>query len=384
MRIVHVTSHFLPDVVGGVENYVYHLSKEFIKHGHNVTIYTSRSRRVTPTTKKFDGISVVRLPTLFQLYNTPILPSLFFELIKEDVDVIHAHLPHPMVYDMTAISSQFRNIPLVVTIHNLEVGGHSLNTLFSKFYSNTLLHLTLRSAKKIITTTQQYIETTDLLKKLRSKITVIPVGVDLKYLKIKYDKEKLRSELSLSDKFVILFVSKLTESHRYKGLIYLLKALAGIKKTVPEIQLFVIGKGKLRPYYEELTRKFHIEDKVTFTGFVKENTLINYYALADLLVLPSISKLEGFGMVALEALAFETPVITTDIAGVSEVLTKEKCGIVIESKNSLALTNAIQTFLLDRELARVMGMRGRKVIAQKYNWTDISKRMINVYQELID
>jgi glycosyltransferase involved in cell wall biosynthesis len=385
LRIVHVASHFLPDVVGGVENYVYHLSKEFIKQGHDVTIYTSRPRRVTPTTKKVDGISVVRLPTFFQLYNTPILPSLFFELIKEDVDVIHAHLPHPMVYDIAAFSCHFKHIPLIVTVHNLEVaGGSSLNALFSKLYSNSLLHFTLRSAKKIITTTRQYIETADILKKLRSKIAVIPVGVDRTYLKIKYNKEKLRSELSLSDKFIILFVSKLTAKHRYKGLVYLLKALAKMKKKkFPEIQLFVIGKGELRPYYEELTRKLRIEDIVTFTGFVEKNTLIKYYTMADLLVLPSITKHEGFGMVALEALAFETPVITTDIAGVSEVIIKEKCGIVVESKNSLALMNAIQVLLLDRELAGNMGKKGRKIIAQKYNWTDISRQMLDVYQAII-
>ncbi len=99
-------------------------------------------------------------------------------------------------------------------------------------------------------------------------------------------------------------------------------------------------------------------------------------------MLPSITKLEGFGMVALEALAFGTPVISTDVAGVSEVLTKEKCGIVVESKNSVALAKAIRTFILDKELARELSIRGRQVIAQKYNWTEISKRMLNIYQEL--
>jgi len=384
LRIIHVTSHFLPDVVGGVENYVYHLSKEFIKQGHDVKIFTSKSHRKTSSTKRFAGIPVIRLPTFFKMYNTPILPSLFFELIKEDADVIHAHLPHPMVYDIAAFIGHFKRIPLIVTVHNLEVGGSSLNKLFSKLYSNSLLHFTLRFAKRIITTTQQYIETAEILKKLRSKISVIPVGVDLTYLKIKYDKEKLRNGLNLSDKFVILFVSKLTASHRYKGLIYLFKALAKIKKIVPEIQLFIIGKGELRPYYEELTRKLRIEDKVTFTGFVDEDILIKYYTLADLLVLPSITKLEGFGMVALESLAFATPVISTNIAGVSEVLTKEKCGIVVEPKNSVALAKAIRTFVLDNELASTMGKKGRKIIAQKYNWVDISKRMLETYRELAE
>ncbi len=388
MKIIHVTSHFLPEVVGGVENYVYHLSKEFIKQGHEVKIYTSKSDRTAASTTEFDGIPVIRIPTLYKIYNTPILPSLFLRLIKEDADVIHAHLPHPMVYDITAFNCHFRRIPLIVTVHNLEVGRgsslSSLNTLFSKLYSNSLLSLTLRFAKRIITTTHQYIETADILKKMRSKITVIPVGVDLRYLKSKYDKEKLKNEMSLSDKLVILFVSKLTASHRYKGLTYLLKALSRIHKIAPEIRLFVIGKGELRPYYEDLSRKLHIDDKVNFTGFVEEETLKKYYTLADLLVLPSITKLEGFGMVALEALAFGTPVISTDIAGVSEVLTKEKCGIVVESRNSVALAKAIRTFLLDKELARELSIRGRKVIAQKYNWAEISKRMLNIYQELAE
>ena len=118
--------------------------------------------------------------------------------------------------------------------------------------------------------------------------------------------------------------------------------------------------------------------------FPDEETLKKYYAMADLLVLPSITKLEGFGMVALEALAFGTPVISSNIAGVSEVLTKEKCGIVVESKNSIALAKAIKTFLLDKEHASELSIRGRKVIAQKYNWTEISKRMLNIYREVVE
>jgi glycosyltransferase involved in cell wall biosynthesis len=374
--------------VGGVENYVYHLSKEFIKRGHDVKIYTSKPDRTATTKIEFDGIPVIRIPTLYRIYNTPIIPSLFLKLIKEDADVVHAHLPHPMVYDIAAFSCLSKRFPLVVTVHNLEVGRgssqSSLNTLFSKLYSSSLLPLTLKFASRIITTTHQYIETAEILQKMRSKINVIPVGVDLRYLESKYDKEKLKSEFNLSEKFVILFVSKLTESHRYKGLIYLLKALARIHTKFPEIRLFVIGKGELRPYYEELSRKFRIDDKVTFTGFIGEETLKKYYTLADLLVLPSITKLEGFGMVALEALAFGTPVISSDIAGVSEILKKEKCGIVVESRNSIALSQAIRKFLVDKEHARDLSIRGRNVIAQKYNWGEISRSMLNIYRVLAE
>ena len=120
------------------------------------------------------------------------------------------------------------------------------------------------------------------------------------------------------DENTIFFLSLLDEFHKYKGLEYLLKALTIVKKEIPDVKLVVGGKGSLLEYYKNVTSDLGLAENVEFHGFIPDDKITEYYSRANVFVLPSISSVqEGFGIVALEALACKTPVITTEIVGVS-------------------------------------------------------------------
>jgi len=112
--------------------------------------------------------------------------------------------------------------------------------------------------------------------------------------------------------------------------------------------------------------------------------MADYYSRANIFVLPSISSLqEGFGIVALEALACETPVITTDIVGVSSDLKGENAGLIVAPKNSEELADAIIRLLENEELRMKMGVNGRNLVKASYTWKGIAQKMEKVYYELV-
>ncbi len=176
-------------------------------------------------------------------------------------------------------------------------------------------------------------------------------------------------------------MSLLDEFHLYKGLDYLLKSLQTVKKEIPNLKLIVGGKGVLVDYYKKIAVSMGLGDNVEFTGFISDEDIVEYYNQANVFVLPSISSLqEGFGIVALEALSCQTPVITTDIVGVAEDLIEVNSGLVVPAKDSVKLAEAIITILKDKKLQIEMGKRGRELVMEKYTWKRVASSMEKLYK----
>ena len=141
------------------------------------------------------------------------------------------------------------------------------------------------------------------------------------------------------------------------------------------------GKGVLVDYYKKMAASMGLVDNVEFTGFISDDEIVGYYNQANVFVLPSTSSLqEGFGIVALEALACQIPVITTDIVGVAEDLVAVNGGLVVPPKDVVKLAEAIIIIFKDRELQKEMGKRGRKLVMEKYTWKSVASNMEKLYK----
>lgn len=372
MKIIQTPVRFYP-FIGGVENYVYYLSKELVKLGHEINVICANE----PNTEKnvvIDGINVKRLPYIFKVANTNITPNLPFKLASEDFDIMHTHLPTPWSADWSALLSKSRKKPLVLSYYN-DIIGEGLADNIAKVYNNTFLKLLLKAADKIIIIQEDYIKTSPYLDEYRDKVEVIPCGVDVN--KFKY--------LNNGDtENIIFFLSILDEFHRYKGLDYLLKALKIVKMDIPNIKLVVGGKGKLLDYYQNMVNSLGLEDNVEFHGFIPDEKIVEYYNKCNVFVLPSISSSqEGFGIVALEAFACKTPVISTEIVGVADDVKKRDTGIIVPPKDIDKLAKAIIEILTDNSLQKQMGNNARKLVEEKYTWHRVAEMTEEVYKELI-
>ena len=371
MKIIQTPVRFYP-FIGGVENYVHYLSKELVKLGHQVTVACAKEPE--SENNEINGITVKRLSYLGKIANTNVTPGLPFALLREDFDLIHTHIPTPWSADWSSIISKTRGKPLIVTYHN-DIIGEGFAGKIANFYNSTCLKSILKQADRIIITQPSYVESSAHLKPYREKIEVIPNGVDV---------ERFKPLTVHKQENTIFFLSLLDEFHRYKGLDYLLKALVIVKKEIPDVKLLVGGKGVLMDQYKAQVASMGLEDNVEFCGFIPDENIVEFYNLANVFVLPSISSLqEGFGIVALEAMACKTPVVSTEIVGVAEDVKASSSGIIVEPKDVSALADALLQILRSGDVQQKMGENGRKLVVDKYTWKGVANLMEKVYNEVL-
>lgn len=374
MKILQTPVRFYP-FTGGVENYVYYLSRELVKSGNQVKVVCANEPDIE-SKQRVEGIEVERLPYMGKIANTNITTGLPGALSDGDYDIIHTHIPTPWSADWSAFYSNSKKKPLVVTYHN-DIIGQGLASLVARIYNSVGLNYVLKTAAKIIITQPGYLQSSSHLAKYRDKIEVIPNGVDV-------EKFQPIQASDNEDKSTIFFLSVLDEFHKYKGLDYLLEALKIVKNNVPDVKLIVGGKGVLLDHHQEMAASLGLKDNVEFAGFIPDEEIADYYSQASVFVLPSISSLqEGFGIVALEALACQTPVVTTDIVGVAHDLKQIKGGIVIPPRDTHKLADAITQILSDAQMQKEMGQRGRKLVQEKYTWKVVASSMEKVYKEIL-
>ena len=122
-----------------------------------------------------------------------------------------------------------------------------------------------------------------------------------------------------------------------------------------------------------------------FLGGVSQKDLADYYNLADVFVLPSVtSKIgtEGLGLVLLEAMACGTPVIGTNTGGIPTIVKNNQNGLLVREKNWNELGNSIIKILSDAKLSKKLSKNGIKFVKNNYSWETVAKKFDNLYRKL--
>ncbi|MFH1771954.1 MAG: glycosyltransferase [Candidatus Omnitrophota bacterium] len=357
MKIIHTPTRFLP-YIGGVEQVALYECKELIKRGHRVRVICADEPKTGSGT--IEGVKVKRLAFIGKIANTNITLSLGFNLLAESFDIIHTHLPTPWNADISAIVSFLKRKPLFLSYQN-DIVGRGFNGLIAGVYNLAPLKLLLKRSYKIFLSTPGYADKSGFLKAFKDKLVVAPLGVDTdKFSPAQVEKD--------SNEKIIFFLSRLDNFHRYKGLDYLLDALKTSAFKIP-VKLYVGGDGELLDYYKQMASDKGLKERVVFLGFVSDSDIVKYFNLCDVFTLPSISSSqEGFGLVALEALACAKAVVVSEAAGVAEDVKKHTCGVIVKPKDSNALANAL-SFVLENDSKSIqMGIRGRRMVMDEYSW----------------
>lgn len=380
----HLTGEVIEEAypVGGVSQHVYFISAELAQLGHQVTIITTKSPQHERLSElSLPDIDIRRVPQGISIYNSSLPLRIFKCLNPKEYDVIHAHTPLPSIAELAALRNARAKSPFVLTYHNDITKGGFAGAIISAAYNYSIGAFALRHADAIIATTRSYAESSPRLKNHLHKVRVVPSGVNIERFHPGLNQDKIRQRYGLnqSDK-VILFAGALEP---YKGCDYLVLSLSLIIENLPHARLIIIGKGALKEKLKKMARELDISDKVIFAGYVPEEDLPYYYAACDIFVLPSVSPLEGFGVVQLEAMASGKPVVTTTIPGPSEADAEEVATIHVPPRDKEALADAISKLLTDEGLARKMGENGRKLVEAKYTWSKIARDILSIYRGLM-
>jgi glycosyltransferase involved in cell wall biosynthesis len=349
MKIIQISPYFPPHV-GGVEYHVKELAEGLVKRGHHVSVASSCGRWtgelvIIPSIDLFYSPMPIRIPNL-------------------DADVLHSHIPSPLFAFMLRHQS-----PHVVTYHNdviipEMVNGHALPRPFGttlEKINEKMVRPVLDEAEIVIATTKSYAETSPILKDYIDKLRIVPNAVNVSL----YPKDREK-------KNYVLYAGRMVS---YKGIESLLFAMKEVQKRI-DLELVLMGDGADRSSLELMAAQLGL--KARFAGRLERSMFIDTISRAEMLVLPTQSRLEAFGIVLLEAMACETPVLAFDTPGVNEIALNGGC--VYSSIDELA--GLIQELHEDEAKRQMMGRKGRKAVEEIYSWKSALDLMESVYREV--
>lgn len=289
-------------------------------------------------------------------------------------DVIHAHWVVPQGF-LATIACRFTGTPLVVTAHGSDLFS------FQKGQKKKLVTYVGKYANSFTVNSSATMSVAkDTFGILKAQI--IHQGVDLSKFNIGVSSEtrhKLRAELGIKDK-MLLSVCRLIE---WKGTIYLIKAMPAILEKNPSLKLVIVGEGPERAKLEETAKRLKVSGAVIFLGAKSPKDMPAIFAAADIYVGTSITAkdggTEGLGIVILEALASNVPVVTTSAGGIVDIIQDEQTGLFVPERNSAAIAAAIQR-IIDNKVLRVnMVRRGHELVSEKFAWDEIASQNSRLY-----
>lgn len=193
-----------------------------------------------------------------------------------------------------------------------------------------------------------------------------------------FEKPKyLLEKLGIGEKTkVILTVSRLSSSEKYKGYDKVIKVLPDIKREFPDVRYIVVGQGDAHEMcrIEELIDEMELRDNVTLTGYVGDEELQDYYMISDVFLLPS--KGEGFGIVLIEALACGNHVIAGSKDASSEALLDGELGTLVDPDNLTDIKRGIIRILKkESNAANFDKMRLQRRVLEEYGFNRFKERL---------
>jgi glycosyltransferase involved in cell wall biosynthesis len=377
LRVLMVTPCYYP-VKGGTETVVRNLSMALNKNNVHTDVMTfNMDRKWNPRwrgkTEEIDGITVYRIPGLNWLpiahsyrnsFGVNLIPGRFTSILK-NYDVIHFH---ELDFSFPLFSSLTRK-PKIIHLHGGIDFSHGVKLeMYGPITRILLEHL----PDLYISITKQMTDDLTFFGVSKEKIVYLPNAVDTDLFIPSQQKEEN----------LLLFVGRVTYS---KGLHVLLEALSYVKN---QVRLAIIGPPDWdTDYYRNLlelieNQKRKKKHEIRVLGAMDQADIVGWYQRASIFILPSLW--EGFPMTSLEALSCETPVITTPVGGIPELVKSYKNGILIPQKDPLKLAEAIQYLIDNKDIRTRMGEEGRKDIIREFSLRVITKRLETVYQGVLN
>jgi len=382
-----LTWEYPPRIVGGIARVVNDLSKRLIKDGHDVTVVTYRDQNL-PYFELDKGVKVYRVDNFMIQSNNFIdwVMQLNFNMIAKvgeiiakegNFDVIHAH--DWLVAYAAKTLKQAYNLPIVSTIHATEAGrNNGIREQNQKYINDTEWMLTYESTEVIVNSNYMKNELQRLFGLPFEKINVVPNGVNLtNYSGIERDYD-FRRKYAMDNEKMILFMGRLVYE---KGVQHLIGAMPKILEHYHDAKLVIAGKGGMIDELKAEVNALGLGNKVCFAGYLNGKDVGKMYKAADISVFPS--TYEPFGIVALEAMLAEVPIVVSDIGGLNEIVDHRETGMKSYAGNSNSIADSILELLFDPQLCANIVKKAKAKVRNQYNWNKIAQDTHFTYQKAI-
>jgi len=282
----------------------------------------------------------------------------------ENFDIVHVHEPFAGALTLAVLAKQLQNNPLMVaTFHSFEGSGlYQIvpNKLLKKYFGKIDGKIAVSSAAR------SYVS-----KYLPADYDIIPNGINTDEILMATPFQNL-----LDDKVNILFVGRL---EKRKGLKYLLASYCDLKWKFPNIRLIIVGAGKMDVESQRILGERNPDD-VFIAGSVTHEEKLRYFKTADIFCTPATGQ-ESFGIVLLEAMTAELPIVASGIDGYRSVL-DEKEGLFTNIKDSHDLSEKLSRLIVNKKMRIQMGKNGREK-SKLFSWSIVTDKIIDHYLSLL-
>jgi glycosyltransferase involved in cell wall biosynthesis len=324
--------------------FIYNQVEQLRQNGLSIDILANTD----PLTKKMH---------LFKKYFIWFMKGLLFLLRGKDYSVVHVHYVFPSGL-LGLMMKKIWKQKMVITVHGSDLSKMPKKSPIIKKCTQMILN----HADYVITVGQElYNEVITEYKVEKEKVSSLSMGVNLDIFKPVVDKDKTRQELHLNEcKKMILFVGNITAE---KGLIELVKAYSSVKKRFSNYSLHLIGSQKDEEFVFRLKRSianYGVKDVFLHPALPQEE-ISKWMSVADVFVLPSYH--EGFGLVALEAMACGTPVIGSGVGGLKYLL-DGGAGVMIDPKDTYSFSEEIIRVVTDQDLRQQLMTNSKKKVEE--------------------
>ncbi|MFC1658433.1 glycosyltransferase family 4 protein, partial [Candidatus Omnitrophota bacterium] len=286
---------------------------------------------------------------------------------KEKIKIIHTSGLYPNQY--CSVAAKIARIPCICHIHS--------TVYIEKEIKNSLL----RFSDTVITVSEGVKQSIKTAKIEESKVKVIYNGIDQNEYKISVEQTaSIKREFNLDNNCKI--VGQVGQIIKRKGIMYFIKMAELVMKEMQNVKFLLVGDDKNEPGYmremQGLVDNLKLSKHIIFTGFRKD--IPQLISLMDIAVLSSLA--EGLGMVLIEAMFLNKPVIATDIPGVNEVIENNITGLLVPPRDYRAMAKGVLTLLSDKDYAARLVKSAKNKVLSEFTIERQIKEIADIYEDL--
>lgn len=388
MKICQVGTGFVPvqpDVTGGAEKYVHHLSEALQYLGHKVTVIDMPTDSASPSLYRR-----LEVPLRWRYRFNVLAHSLRGLIFGWEAARLVGRLIEADEVDLVSFHSQFtgatgipvarkRGVPTLFTMHNplwSDARACQNGLQRAKFWLERRSEM---MADAVIGLSQHVTDHRERFFGLRpAKSTVVPVAIDDSWFQAITVTPRVIEKYASEGEPLILVVGRLA---RYKNQLLVAKALPRLLAGVPKVRVVFAGPLDSLSYLRDVqaaVAEAHAETRVIFAGALPLEELAQLFPLAQAFVLPSLQ--ENCPQVLLEAMAQGKAIVASDIAPVREML-PEGTAVLVPPTDPDALASAVLRLLDDETLRGELGFSARQRAHDVYRWEVVARRAVEAYRE---
>jgi glycosyltransferase involved in cell wall biosynthesis len=375
LKIACVATGWYPQAPGGLEKYVFGMTKAAVRAGDAIDVFLTGD--VTPPEPGARLISIARNEE--PLWKRAIgARRAFATSFDPPYDVIDLHFA---MNALPLIPFIDRRTPRVVHFHGpwAAEGRAERGNAIGVRVKELLERFVYRRADRFIVLSTAFKELLTGYGVDAERISVIPMGIDVDFFVPAHDRAAVRASLGWPADRTVFFTARRLVNR--VGVRELIEAAGIVRATHENVAIKIAGKGPLREELQHAIRARGLDDCVELLGFVSEEDLVRSYQASDVTLLPT-QALEGFGTIISESLACGTPVIVTPVGGMPEAVASLAPGLIARSASPTDIAERMHA-VLERSLALPDHDTCRRYAVANYAWAHIYAEVRRVFTERI-